>query len=141
MAWTKNPVIRDLEPYCKKHGYDFVVVYAVKARANQFVVNTYGQTAQLCKVAAIAGDQLPKLVTDGVWPNWPDKEPQTPEIPASVAILIGLVEAASIREHEAKKGCDGTYTTTLIQEAEWDLLEARERLIERIAALEKDAQK
>jgi len=72
MAWSDDPKIRDLEPYCKKHGYAFVVVMAVHEEANAYDTNTYGRSQNLCRVAAIAGEQLIKLVEDGTWPDWPD---------------------------------------------------------------------
>ena len=73
MAWSENPKIRDLEPYCKQHGYAFVVVMAVHEHGKAFDTNTYGRNRKLCKAAAIAGEQLSKLVLDGTWPNWPDE--------------------------------------------------------------------
>ena len=71
MAWSDNPKIRDLEPYCERHGYAFVVAMAVQLNGDTFDVNTYGRDRKLCHVAAIAGEQLIKLVLNETWPDWP----------------------------------------------------------------------
>ncbi len=76
MGWKNNPKIRDLEPYCKRHGYVCVVAFCVAQDGTTFSINTYGQNAKLCKAAAIAGDQLFQLVHDGKWPDWPESEPK-----------------------------------------------------------------
>ena len=75
MGWTTEPKIRDLEPYAKKHGYQYVVVMGVHRNGETFDVNSYGETKQLCKVAKIAGEQLFDMIVAGEWPEWPESEP------------------------------------------------------------------
>jgi len=85
MAWSDNPKIRDLEPYCERHGYAFVVAMGVKLSGDTFDVNTYGRNRNLCKTAAIAGEQLSKLVQDETWPDWPDDLDAVMQVAAAFA--------------------------------------------------------
>ena len=80
MSWKKNSKIRDLEPYAKRYDYSYVVAFCVHADGGGFTVNTYGQTKQLCKAGAIAGEQLIELVKSAQWPKFPPVEP--PELEA-----------------------------------------------------------
>jgi hypothetical protein len=70
MSWKSDPKIRELEPYAKRHGYRYVVLFGVNADGTQYSVTTYGTTKQNCDIAKIAGDQLHELVQDSVWPDW-----------------------------------------------------------------------
>lgn len=70
MSWKSDPKIRELEPYTRKNGYRYVVLFAVDDAGNQFTITTYGTTKQNCQVAKIAGDQLHELVEQGLWPDW-----------------------------------------------------------------------
>jgi len=75
MSWKDDPKIRDLEPYCKKHGYAYVVAFCVDEAGEVFTVNTYGKTKKLCKVAGLAGDRLLALTKSGEFPQLPEEEP------------------------------------------------------------------
>jgi len=70
MAWRNEPKIRDLEPYAKKHGLRYVVLFGVHADGSKYDVTTYGINRLHCDVAAIAGKQLQEIIKDGEWPNW-----------------------------------------------------------------------
>lgn len=70
MSWKNNPKIRELEPYARKHGYRYVVLFAVHENGKQYSITTYGTTRGNCDVAKIAGDELHKLVNSETWPNW-----------------------------------------------------------------------
>ncbi len=75
VSYKNNPKIRNLETYAKKHGYAYVVVFAVTEDHTAFEINTYGRTKQLCKAAGLAGNQLMDKVKAGEWPEWPKDEP------------------------------------------------------------------
>ena len=98
MSWKNDPKIRDLEPYCKKHGYAYVVAFCVSDDHRQFAVTTYGRTKQLCKAAALAGDGLYKIVEREEWPEWPENEPPESDrdvMEARIQCLERVVEAAT----------------------------------------------
>ena len=79
MSWKNVPEIRDLEPYCKKYKYAYIVTFAVHEGHENYTVTTYGKTKSLCTAAAIAGDQLKEMVESGKWPDWPDAPPGNPQ--------------------------------------------------------------
>jgi len=97
MVWSDDPKIRDLEPYCKRHGYAFVVVMAMHEDLKAFDTNTYGRDRRRCDVAAIAGEQLIKLVQDGTWPDWPDEIAQAEAAFARREALKVMVEKLTPR--------------------------------------------
>ena len=70
MSWRNDPRIRELEPYAHKHGYRYIVLFAVDEDGNKYAVTTYGTTKQNCEIADIAGRQLHELVESGMWPDW-----------------------------------------------------------------------
>ncbi len=57
MAWNNEPTVRDLKPYADKHKYKAVIAICIKS-GGQFAINSYGQTAALCKAAAKVNDRL-----------------------------------------------------------------------------------
>ena len=58
MAWTKDPKVRDLQPYCQKHGFKGVVVVAFPGDGKGNIeVITYGQDAKLCAATEKVGDR------------------------------------------------------------------------------------
>jgi len=76
MAWSDKPEIKALAPYCEKFKYEYIVTFAVHKGRKNYTITTYGRDGKLCKVAAIAGEALKKLIDSGKWPTWPDKEPE-----------------------------------------------------------------
>lgn len=75
MAWKDVPEIRDLEPYCKKFNYEYIVTFAVHQGHEKYTVTTYGKNKKLCLAAAVAGDLLREIVQAGQWPKWPEEMP------------------------------------------------------------------
>jgi len=63
MAWNNNPVIRDLEPYAKKHGYKMVIALCIKGD-RAFAVNSYGKTKHLCDAAKQINEHIYDKVLD-----------------------------------------------------------------------------
>lgn len=64
MGWQDNPKIRDLEPYAKKHGFMKVILVGIR-NDGQFEVISYGRTAQLCKEAESANQQIYNRIMEG----------------------------------------------------------------------------
>lgn len=81
MGVTDNPKLTDIEPYARKHGYDLVVLYALREDRQIFEVNTYGRGDELAKAAGIVGEQLGRLAADGLWPYLEGEQPR-PAAPA-----------------------------------------------------------
>ena len=75
MGWKDDPKIRDLEPYAKKHGYQYLVVVGVGMDGIRADVTTFGRTRRLCQAAEIAGEQIMDMIKQGVWPRFPDQPP------------------------------------------------------------------
>lgn len=70
MSWRNDPKIRDLEPYARKHGLRYVVLFGVHQDGKRYEVTTYGINRTHCDVAGLAGKQLQELVNNGQWPDW-----------------------------------------------------------------------
>jgi len=64
MAWNDNPQIRDLKPYADKHKFKAVIAVCIEDDG-QFVVNSYGKTAQFCKAAGKVCDRLFEEISSG----------------------------------------------------------------------------
>lgn len=100
MGWKNIPEIRDLEPYCKKYGYAYIVTFAVHGNHENYTVTTYGKTKLLCKAASVAGNELKELVQAGTWPNWSEEEPPEPAPDPRIAAI--KAERAALKESLAE---------------------------------------
>lgn len=64
MAWNDNPQIRDLKPYADKHKFKAVIAVCIMDNG-QYAVNSFGQTAKLCKAAGKVCDRIFEEISSG----------------------------------------------------------------------------
>ena len=114
MSWRNDPKIRDLEPYARKHGLRYVVLFGVHQDGKRYDVTTYGCNKMHCDVAAIAGRQLQELVNDGAWPDWADvPKPPTNARPKIVCLCGSGRFREAFEQAEAKETLAGNIVVTI----------------------------
>jgi len=114
MSWKNDPRIRDLEPYAKKHGLEYVVLFGLQNGGNQYNITTYGRDRRLCDVAHIAGDQLHGLIQRGVWPKWDNVDEPPKNATPKIVVLCGSGRFREAYERaEAKETLAGHIVLTI----------------------------
>ena len=64
MGWNNEPTVRDLKPYADKHKYKAVIAVCIMDDG-QFAINSFGQTAALCKAATKVNERLFEEISSG----------------------------------------------------------------------------
>lgn len=65
MAWNPSPEVAALRDYAAKFDRPVVVAFSIERGGDRFHITTYGETKQLCRLAAAFGDRICDAVASG----------------------------------------------------------------------------
>lgn len=74
MAWNPEPDVAALRDFADKFGRSVVVAFSIEPDGKAFCVTSFGQTKQLCKMAAVFGNEIFEHAQSGKF-TMPQVEP------------------------------------------------------------------